>query len=49
MKLAKIFGDDFKKDVAVGEGVIDEDVLPTDVQGLLLPEEFYYAKKCYNN
>jgi len=49
MKLAKIFGDDFLKDFVVGEGVIHEDVLPTDVQGLFLPEEFYYAKKRYDN
>jgi hypothetical protein len=45
MKLAKIFGDEFLRDFAVGEGLIHEDMLPTDVQGLFLPEEFYYAKK----
>jgi hypothetical protein len=44
MKLAQIFGDDF-----LGEGVIHVYVLPTDVQGLFLQEEFYYAKKRYNN
>ena len=48
-KLAQITGDDFLKDFALGKGVIQEDVLPPDVQELFLPEEFYYAKKRYSN
>ena len=48
-KLAQITGDDFLKDFALGKGVIQEDMLPPDVQELFLPEEFYYAKKRYGN
>jgi hypothetical protein len=48
-KLAQIIGDDFLKDFALGKGVIQEDALPSNVQELFLPEEFYYAKKRYNN
>jgi hypothetical protein len=48
-KLAQIIGDDFLKDFALGKGVIQEDALPSDVQELFLPEEFYFAKKRYNN
>ena len=48
-KLAQIIGDDFLKDFALGNGVIQEDAFPSDVQELFLPEEFYYAKKRYHN
>jgi hypothetical protein len=49
-KLAQIMGDDFLRDFALGKGIIQEEAVPTDVQELFLPEEFYYASKNrYNN
>ncbi len=44
-RLAEIVGDDFLKDLAIGNASIQDDLLPRDVQGLFLPEEVFYSKK----
>jgi hypothetical protein len=44
-KLARIVGDDFLKDFALGKAFIHKNALPNDVQDLFLPEELFYATK----
>ncbi len=44
-RLAEIVGDDFLKDLAIGNASIQNDLLPRDVQDLFLPEEVFYSKK----
>jgi hypothetical protein len=46
-KLARIVGDNFLKDFAVGRASIQEDALPGDIQDLFQTEEVFYAKKRY--
>ena len=46
-KLARIVGDDFLKDLAVGKASIQEEALPSDIQGLFQTEELFYSKKGY--
>ncbi len=46
-KLARILGDDFLKDLALGNASLEIDSLPNDVQDLFLPEELFYEKKRY--
>lgn len=46
-KLARIVGDDFLKDLAVGKASIQEDAMPSDIQDLFQTEELFYAKKGY--
>ena len=46
-KLARIVGDNFLKDFAVGKASIQEDALPGDIQDLFQTEEVFYAKKRY--
>lgn len=48
-KLAMILGDEFLRDFLLGNGIVQEDALPPDIQELFLPEEFYYAKKRYSS
>jgi hypothetical protein len=48
-KLAKILGDEFLRDFMLGNGDVQEDALPTDLQELFLPEEFYYARRRYGH
>jgi hypothetical protein len=44
-KLARIVGDDFLKDFALGRASIQEEVLPEDIRELFLPEEYFYKNK----
>jgi hypothetical protein len=44
-KLAQIVGNNFLKDFAVGKASIQEDALPSDIQGLFQTEEIFYSKK----
>lgn len=46
-KLARIVGEDFLKDLAVGKASVQEDAMPSDIQGLFQTEELFYAKKGY--
>jgi len=46
-KLAAVVGDDFLKDLALGNASLQSELLPRDVQDLFLPEEVFYAKKGY--
>ena len=46
-KLARIVGDNFLKDFAVGKASIQEDALPSDIQDLFQTEELFYSKKGY--
>ena len=46
-KLARIVGDDFLKDLAIGKASIQEDAMPSDIQDLFQTEELFYAKKGY--
>ena len=46
-KLARIVGDNFLKDFAVGKASIQEDALPSDIQELFQTEELFYSKKGY--
>jgi len=48
-KLARILGDEFLRDFMLGNGNVQEDALPSDIQELFLPEEFYYAKRRYSS
>jgi hypothetical protein len=48
-KLARILGDEFLRDFMLGSGTVQEDALPSDIQELFLPEEFYYAKRRYSS
>ena len=44
-KLAQIVGNNFLKDFAVGKASIQEDALPSDIQGLFQTEEIFYSKR----
>jgi hypothetical protein len=46
-ELARLVGDGFLKDFAIGKGSLKVDFLPARVQELFLPEEVFYAKKRY--
>jgi hypothetical protein len=46
-RLAEIVGDEFLKDLAIGKGSVQYDLLPKDVQDLFVPEEVFYSKKRY--
>jgi hypothetical protein len=46
-RLAEIVGDEFLKDLAVGKGSVQYDLLPKDVQDLFVSEEVFYSKKRY--
>jgi len=48
-KLARILGDEFLRDFMLGNGTVQEDALPSEIQELFLPEEFYYAKRRYSS
>ena len=43
--LARMVGDNFLKDFAVGRAQIQEDALPADVQDLFQTEQLFYTKK----
>ena len=47
-RLAEIVGNDFLKDLAVGNASLQYDLLPTDVQDLFASEEVFYSKKRYH-
>ena len=47
-RLAKIVGDEFLKDLAVGNASVQYDLLPRDVQDLFVSEEVFYSKKKYD-
>jgi hypothetical protein len=47
-KLAKIVGDEFLKDLAIGKASVQYDLLPKDVQDLFVCEEVFYSKKRYH-
>ena len=47
-RLAKIVGDEFLKDLAVGKASVQYDLLPRDVQDLFVSEEVFYSKKRYH-
>jgi hypothetical protein len=42
-KLAKIVGNDFLRDLALGRGSIEEKAFPIDIKRLFLPEELFYC------
>ena len=46
-RLAEIVGNEFLKDLAIGNATIEYDLLPKDVQDLFAPEEVFYSKKRY--
>ncbi len=43
-KLAEIVGEEFLKDLAIGNATLDYELLPKEVQDLFLPEEIFYAE-----
>jgi hypothetical protein len=43
--LAKIVGNEFLKDLAIGKASVQYDLLPNDLQDLFVPEEVFYSKK----
>jgi hypothetical protein len=45
--LAEIVGDEFLKDLTIGNATLQSDLLPKDVQDLFNPEEVFYSKKRY--
>jgi hypothetical protein len=47
-RLAKSVGDEFLKDLAVGNASVQYDLLPRDVQDLFVSEEVFYSKKKYD-
>ena len=47
-RLAKIVGEEFLKDLAVGKASMQYDLLPMDVQDLFISEEIFYSKKRYH-
>lgn len=46
-RLAEIVGNEFLKDLAIGNATLQYDLLPKDVQDLFVPEEVFYSKKRY--
>ena len=44
-RLAKIVGNEFLKDLAIGKASVQHDLLPNDLQDLFVPEEVFYSKK----
>jgi hypothetical protein len=46
-KLARILGDDFLKDLALGKADVETSRLPADVKDLFLPEALFYEKRRY--
>jgi hypothetical protein len=44
-RLAKIVGNEFLKDLAIGKASVQHDLLPNDLQDLFMPEEVFYSKK----
>jgi hypothetical protein len=46
-KLARIVGDDFLKDFALGRALLEESALAPDIQDLFLPAELFYSKRRY--
>lgn len=42
-RLAKILGDDFLRDLAVGRASIEESAFPTDIRKLFMSEEMFYC------
>jgi hypothetical protein len=46
-KMAKILGQEFLKDFAIGNATIHEEAFSQDVRELFIPEEVFYAKKRY--
>lgn len=47
--LAEIVGDDFMKDLALGQASIEHELLPSDVRELFGPEEAFYSKRRRRN
>jgi hypothetical protein len=45
MRLARIVGDDFMKDLVQDKASIEYDLLPLDVRELFGPEEIFYSKR----
>jgi hypothetical protein len=45
--LAKIVGNEFLKDLAIGKACVQHDLLSKDLQDLFLDEELFYSKKRY--
>jgi hypothetical protein len=45
--LSEIVGEEFLKDLMIGNATIQFDLLPKDVQDLFAPEEVFYSKKRY--
>jgi hypothetical protein len=45
--LAKMVGEEFLKDLAIGKASVQHDLLPKAVQELFAPEEVFYSKKRY--
>jgi hypothetical protein len=46
-RLAEIVGDDFLKDLAIGEALVQHELLPKGIQDLFLPEEVFYSKMTF--
>lgn len=46
-KLAQIVGEEFLRDLALGNAAIELTLLPSDVKDLFMPEELFYFKKRY--
>ena len=46
--LAKIVGNEFLKDLAIGKACVQYDLLSKDLQDLFLDEELFYSKKRYH-
>jgi len=47
-RLARIVGEEFLKDLAIGKASMHCDLLPMDVQDLFISEEIFYSKKRYH-
>lgn len=45
--LARMVGDDFLKDLALGRGSLEVELLPSRLREMFLPEGLFYAKKRY--
>jgi hypothetical protein len=45
--LAKIVGNEFLRDLAIGKASVQYDLLSKDLQDLFVDEELFYSKKRY--
>ena len=45
--LAENIGNDFLKDLAIGNATLQTELFPKDIQELFAPEEVFYSKKRY--